>query len=63
MVSAGTGNIAEIFVQSTTIHVDTGFSFDGLGGSETIYSFGDNPVIFYSALVKGGGSLTPISRL
>lgn len=62
-VSAGSGNVAEIFVHSTTVHVDTGFSFDGLGGSETIYSFGDNQVIIYSALVKGPGSLTPISKL
>lgn len=62
-VSAGSGNVAEIFVHSTTVHVDTGFSFEGLGGAETIYSFGDNQVVIYSALVKGSGTLTPISKL
>ena len=53
---------AEIFVHSTTIHVATGFKFDGAGGSEQIFSYGDNRLVFYTASTSGG-SLTPISGI
>ena len=61
-VLAESGLKAEIFVHSTTIHADTGFSFGNGGGTEQIFSYGDNRLVFYTAGVVNG-SLTPISGI
>ena len=61
-INATSGLTAQIFVHSTTIHADTGFFFFGSGGSEQIFTYGDNRVVFYSHSVLGG-SLTSVSGI
>jgi hypothetical protein len=53
---------AEAFVQSSTIHANIGFEFLLSGGTEHIFSYGDNRLVFYQTGISGG-SLTPISKI
>lgn len=61
-ISATSGLTAEMFIHSTTIHADIGFSFAEAGGNEKIFSYGDNRLVAYSGGVLGG-SLTTLSGI
>ena len=54
------GGVAEVFVQTSTIHADIGFQFSP--SFDYIYSYGDNRLVYYAAPVSGG-VLTPISGI
>ena len=40
--------------EGNVMHINTAFKFDNAGGTETIYSSGDNKVVYYAAAVSGG---------
>jgi hypothetical protein len=61
-IGANGGTVAEVFLHSTTVHANIGFNFLGVGGTEKIFSYGDNRLVFYAASTQGG-SLTPISGI
>ena len=49
---------AEAFVETSALHITTGFQFAGTGGTEKIFSSGDNRLVYYTANVMNG-TLTP----
>ena len=61
-IGATPGNRAEIFVHSTAMHVDKGFVFAQQGGTEAIFTYSDNQLVYYTTATDGG-SLTPISAI